>query len=293
MAQKAIKRIIPSEKVNMGGIPIEQPLPWKDIQQVDPFLLIHHWKQTYPGGQDPSRIGVGPHPHRGFAPVTFIYSGDIHHRDSKGNDAIVGAGGTQWMFAGSGLVHSERPSAHLAREGGTLELIQFWVNVPGEYKMQPATYHPLQKEDTPTLDSADGQISLAIASGELQDVRGPIATFRPLLTAQLFFRESGRMSFELPANQNTLLYVMDGALRVNGQEASAKNLVWFEKGSGEKIELETIKSGKGMLLSAEPIGEPVATYGPFVMNTSREIMQALEDAQSGKMGSLTENFQDA
>lgn len=289
-ALKSVRQIISSQKVKMGSVDIEQPLPWKDIQQIDPFLLIHHWKDEFPGGQDPASVGVGPHPHRGFAPVSFIYKGEIHHRDSLGNESIIGPGGTQWMFAGSGVVHSERPSAPIAKEGGPLELIQFWINVPGIYKMDEPTYYPLNAEDTPTLSNPDDTFHIALVSGELLDQKGPIPTFHPVITAQLYFEQGGQMEWSLPTSHNSLIYVLEGSLMVNGEEVRARQMAWLQDESATTVKCEALEKGKGILLSGQPINERLATYGPFVMNTQREIMQALEDARSGAMGALEEQF---
>lgn len=293
MAHKTIKHVVRSQKVDMGGIPILQPIPGREIRQIDPFLLIHHWRQDFAGNVHPSKVGVGPHPHRGFSPVTFIYSGDIHHRDSEGNDAIVGSRGTQWMFAGSGLTHSERPSAEMARDGGTLELIQFWVNAPAATKMNAPEYYPLQGDDTPQAVSPDGRITFLVASGELLGVSGPIPVLSPLIAAQVYFEEGGEATLTMPADQHTLLYVLDGQTEVNGTAVTETELAWMPVGTGDTIHLQSLTAGKAMLLSGAPLNEPVASYGPFVMNTSREIMQALEDAQMGRMGELLETFDHA
>ena len=178
MNQKTVKRILPSQKVNMGGIIVEQPLPSHGIDQVDPFLLIHHWDSPLPGGQDQREVGVGPHPHRGFSPVTFIFKGDLQHQDSLGNNAIVSDGGTQWMHAGMGVTHSERPSAKMAMEGGELEFIQFWVNTPAAHKMSPATYLPIDQEQTPVLSDENGYV--AVVAGEYRGIKGPAPTFSPM-----------------------------------------------------------------------------------------------------------------
>ena len=126
--------VIKTRKVDMGGIILDQPLPYPGVEQIDPFLLIHHFEDYLPGDQDQKDLGVGPHPHRGFSPVTFIFEGEVHHRDSRGNEGIVSKGGTQWMDSGMGIVHSERPSQEMAERGGSYEIIQFWVNSPSSAK---------------------------------------------------------------------------------------------------------------------------------------------------------------
>ena len=162
---RSIKRVIQSQKVNMGGIILDQPLPVRGLDQIDPFLLVHHWDDVLPGQQMQHEVGVGPHPHRGFAPVTFIFKGGVHHRDSMGRSDIIHAGGTQWMNSGNGIIHSERPYKELAAEGGDFELIQFWVNAPGARKMDAPNYQPLSLENTPKVVSEDGKVHVGVVAG--------------------------------------------------------------------------------------------------------------------------------
>ena len=171
---RTIKRTWKSEKVNMGGIILDQPLPTRSTEQIDPFLLVHHWNDTLSGGKTQKDSGVGPHPHRGFTPVTFIFQGGVHHRDTRGGDSIINAGGTQWMNAGRGIVHSERPRKDLAEEGGNFELIQFWVNAPASQKMIEPSYQPLTKEDTPWLEAPDGLSKVGLVAGELEGQKGKV-----------------------------------------------------------------------------------------------------------------------
>ncbi len=285
---RSVKQIIKSEKVNMGGIILDQPLPNKLIDQIDPFLLIHHWDDVLKGGQSQKEVGVGPHPHRGFSPVTLIFKGGIQHRDSRGNNSIVTEGGTQWMFAGLGITHSERPLKELAENGGSLEFIQFWVNVPAKNKMQQPYYAPLQKDETPIYHSADKKIDVAVVSGELNGVRGKINTFTPINSFRFNFISKGKIEFDIPKDHNTLFYLLKGNIIVNDEkEISAKSLVHFDD-DDSTIKLTAKDDGYGILLSGTPIGEEIASYGPFVMNTQTEIMEALRDSQMGKMGVLIE-----
>ena len=287
---KSIKQIIKSEKVDMGGIILDQPLPNKFVDQIDPFLLIHHWDDELKGGKHQNEVGVGPHPHRGFSPVTLIFKGGVQHRDSRGNDSIVTEGGTQWMFAGRGITHSERPVKELAENGGTLEFIQFWVNAPAKNKMEQPYYKAVTKEDTPIYFSDDKKIKVAVVSGELNGVKGKVETFTPLNTLRFNFIKDGEIEFEIPNNHSTLFYLLKGKLQVNGdQEIISKDLVHFEN-DDSKIKFTAKENGYGIILSGTPIGEEVQSYGPFVMNTQTEIMEALRDAQMGKMGVLIEEF---
>lgn len=287
MQQKSIKKIIPAQKVNMGGHIIEQPLPNQVLHQLDPFLLIHHAGGELQGNQRQEEVGLGGHPHRGFSPVTFIFQGDIHHRDSLGNDAVVQAGGTQWMHAGKGIIHSERPSAKLAQQGGKQEIIQFWVNTPAQYKMESPYYLPLSEEDTPKLEGE--QYSIQVVAGEYQGIKGPAKTFSPMLLMRGHIETNGLVELNIPNHFNTLLYLLDGELTINGTDTKRKELVWFDT-DRERITISANADTRFILLSGKPIGEQVVSYGPFVMNTQAEIIAAMQDAQTGKMGVLTEHF---
>ena len=285
---RKVKSIHKSQKVNMGGIILDQPLPVGDLKYVDPFLLIHHWNEVLPGGQRQKDVGVGAHPHRGFSPVSVIYSGAIHHRDSLGNDSIVHAGGTQWMVSGKGITHSERPSVELAKEGGRFEFIQFWVNLPAEHKMDPAQYIPLQSEETPVY-SEEG-IKVAVITGNFKDIIGPIQTAHAVTVANISMEANTQLNFDIPASNNGVLYQLDGAVSVQGGDTSfAKTLYEFGSDDDEAIELNAQESTRLLLLYGKPLNEPVSQYGPFVMTNQTEVMQAIRDAQMGKMGVLIED----
>ena len=284
---RGIKQIIPSQKVNMGGHIIDQPLPNNTMDQLDPFLLIHHAQWTYQGMQNPRDLGVPGHPHRGFSPVTFVFDGDVRHQDSLGNDQVVSAGGTQWMHAGKGITHSERPSAAMAEKGGRQEFIQFWVNTPAKDKMQAPYYLPLSEEDVPTL--SDEMYDVQVVAGEYQGLAGPAKVFSPMTLLRGEIKEGGELDLSLPQNFNTLMYLLDGELVVNGETVGGKNMIWFDN-DGEDIKLQGRMTTRFILLSGEPLNEEVVSYGPFVMNTQTEILEALRDSQQGKMGVLIESF---
>ncbi len=287
MKTRSIQQIIPAQKVNMGGHILDQPLPVKGLDQVDPFLLIHHWKQDMPGGQSQKEVGVGPHPHRGFSPVTFVFEGAVEHRDSRGNRAVVGKGGTQWMHAGMGITHSERPSTELSENGGKLEFIQFWVNTPAAFKNEEPYYLPLSAEETPTITSDD--YTLQVVAGNFENLKGPAQTYSPQLLLRGEGQTGAKFTIPIPESYNAMLYILDGGVQVSGAAAMTKDLVLFNN-DGDGIELEVKTPVKFILLSGEPIEEEVSSYGPFVMNTQTEILEALRDSQMGKMGVLIEEF---
>lgn len=288
MNTKSIKKIIPAQKVNMGGHILDQPLPSMEAENIDPFLLIHHWRDIAPGGEKQQDVGVGPHPHRGFSPVTFVFKGDLQHRDSLGNDAVVDEGGTQWMFAGKGITHSERPSKKLAEEGGELEFIQFWVNAPSKNKMEAAFYKPISKNETPKIEGDKSLIQ--VVCGEYDGVKGNVEYYSPLVLLRIELRQSGKVKLKLDKSFNNIIYQLDGSLSVNKKATKAKDMVWFNQ-DGEYIEILANEDTRFIVLSGEPINEPIASYGPFIMNTQTEIMEAVRDSQMGKMGVLIEEFE--
>ena len=273
----------------MGGIILDQPLPNQFMDQLDPFLLIHHWDDKLKGNRKQNEAGVGPHPHRGFSPVTLIFKGGVHHQDSRGNNSIVKEGGTQWMFAGLGITHSERPYKELAEQGGDFEIIQFWVNVPAKNKMEQPIYKPITKEETPVFVSEDKKVQVGIVSGKFKNINGALDSFTPVTTLRMNFEKNGKIDLTIPPSHNTLIYLLDGQLRINNETVTAKELVWFNN-DDEDITIKAIHPTRAILLSGEPIGEEVVSYGPFVMNSHTEVMQALRDAQMGKMGVLIEEF---
>lgn len=287
---RTIRRTIKAKEVNMGGIILDQALPINGIDQIDPFILVHHWKQTLGGGEKEQDLGVGPHPHRGFAPVTFIFEGAVNHRDSRGFNSIIEAGGTQWMNSGMGIVHSERPPKSLAENGGVFEIIQFWVNAPAKNKMDPPSYQPLSKKETPVVLSSDKKIKISIVAGDLNGTTGPISTYTPMLVLRIDIKKRGKTIIPIPEDYNAFIYQLDGSLKINNEHiTTVKDLSWLNN-DGKSIEIEGIEDTRAILLAGEPINEKITTYGPFVMNTQTEIMEAMRDYQKGKMGVLIEDF---
>ncbi len=286
---RTVKQNLKAFKVNMGGVVLDQALPHKKINSIDPFLLIHHWSDTLKGGKSQSEVGVGPHPHVGFAPVSFIFEGGVHHRDSKGYEGVIKKGGTQWMNSGNGIVHSERPMKELAEDGGKFEIIQFWVNAPASRKGDDANYQPLTYEETSKFVTNDDKIEVSVVAGEFGGLTGKIDTYSDLLILRFNYKEGAKMSIPVPKNYNALIYNLNGLAEVSGEKVSAKDMLELNK-DGDFIEFTAQSDGRMILLSGAPINEPVATYGPFVMNTQDEIMKAMQAYQDGKMGVLTENF---
>ncbi|MDA0912671.1 MAG: pirin family protein [Bacteroidetes bacterium] len=286
MSKRAIN-IVPASRVNMGGNWIEQPLPNARHDRIGPFLLIHHWQEVLPGNQSALEVGVGPHPHRGFSPVTCIYSGSLRHRDSLGTDHIVSAGGTQWMNSGSGIVHSERPSDELAMQGGLLEMIQFWVNTPRSHKMNPPSYQPLSSESTPNWTENNWSISLV--QGKWGEHQSPIDAVHPMRILNLACEiTESEIAVPLPADWVGAIYVLDGKARINEQPIEGRQIALVEEGTEESILLRCIEPSRILVLTGAVLNEPVFSHGPFVMNSIEELQRAIMDYHEGKMGTLEE-----
>ncbi len=288
MKNRTVSRLLYAHPVDMGGMPIRQPLPTQQVEQIDPFLLLHHANIKAPSHVKPDHAGVGPHPHRGFSPVTFIFQGGVHHRDSRGNDSIIYAGGAQWMNAGMGIIHSERPPHDIHEIGGRQEIIQLWINTPAKNKMDQPAYYPLAAADVPVTRSEDNNVEVRIFSGEVLGVRGPIPSQAIVNAATLTFNKNGKISIPLPEDHNAFIYMLDGKLRVETfGMVEGLHIVHF-KNDGEGITLEALEDTRILLLSGQPLNEPVVSHGPFVMNTQTQIMEAMRDYQKGKMGILIE-----
>ncbi|KAF0241290.1 MAG: pirin family protein [Sediminibacterium sp.] len=289
MTNRSIQAIAYAQPMDMGGFPIRQPLPSQKIDLLDPFLLLHHANVKVPQHIDVKHAGVGPHPHRGFSPVTIIFEGGVHHRDSRGNDNVVYAGGTQWMNAGMGVIHSERPPVDIHEMGSKQELIQLWVNTPAKNKMDAPIYIPLTKEETPVVESADGLTRIQVIAGELHTTKGPIV---PLSAVNMFtvqMQKGATYFIPFAPTHNAFAYVLKGAVQINQADSiDAFYMASFNK-DGDGIEITAVENSLLLVGTGEPLNEPVASHGPFVMNNQTELMEAFRDYQLGKMGVLIED----
>jgi redox-sensitive bicupin YhaK (pirin superfamily) len=274
--------------MDMGGLPIRQPLPTQNVEQVDPFLLLHHANVKAPSHTSLGKAGVSPHPHRGFSPVTFVFQGGVHHRDSRGNNSVVYAGGAQWMNAGMGIIHSERPSADIHEIGGRQEIIQLWINTPAEHKMDQPAYFPLQANEVPSAASIDGLVTVNVFSGEVLGVKGKIPAMSPVNSATIVAKQGGKISIDIPSTHNVLLYLLDGEIMLSDYGLVEGLHATVFKQDGDGISFEAKQDTRLLLVSGEPLNEKVVSYGPFVMNTQTQIMEAMRDYQMGKMGVLIE-----
>jgi quercetin 2,3-dioxygenase len=282
--KKKIDHILPGrEKKITDEEIVRQPLPHMDFRFANPFIVIHHGGPTYYAPGQKARIH--PHPHRGFSPYTFMLQGEGFHCDNAGNNVVIKAGDVQWMFAGSGILHSEGPTDALLEKGGTQEILQLWINAPQVHKMGKPFYQSASKEEQPVPINEPG-IEFRLASGEYGEHTGPIQNFTPLVS-MIGEMAAGRQTV-LSATPGywTLLYVAKGNVTVNGQEVPMHHLVVFGK-EGDEMEVAAQSAAQLLFLSAEPIDEPVAAKDNFVMNTAQEIEQAIADYKNGVFGTLS------
>lgn len=284
--QKKVKQLLYSQQVDMGGIPVRQPLPSRNTEMIDPFLLIHHHAANIEPGTHFRAVGVGPHPHRGFSPVTFIYKGEINHRDSRGNDAVVGAGGVQWMNAGMGIIHSERPSKTFAENGGEQEIIQLWINTPAAQKMQQPAYFSLSSDLIPIIEEDGGKAKIKVVAGTYKNVNGFQESNSPLLILNIELQKDAEIQIEVPAGFNSCLYNFDAIIDLESFGMMEPLYLAEFHAEGNTIGIKARENTRILFLSGAPLNEPVASYGPFVLNNQTQIMEAIRDYQMGRMGML-------
>ncbi len=290
MKLNTIKRVGRSDFVNMGPIRLRQPLPTEKIEMVDPFILLHHYG-PYEINEKSNPFDLGPHPHRGFEPVTFLVQGEQLHRDSLGNESVVKAGDVQWTTAGRGIIHAEGPTKEFVKKGGTIEGIQLWLNLPAEKKMIQANYQHAKHEDFRVVTSEDGKVETRIITGELDSTFGRIATQTSVNAFMIEAKEGGVQTISFSNSHQGMLYLLKGNVKVNGTDVLELNedqFIQFNQ-DGQGFSIEANDNSLLLFLSGEPFNEPVSTYGPYVMNTQSEIMEAMRDYQTGKMGFLPDN----
>ena len=285
---RKVKALLYAQQFPMGKIHVRQPFPSHFVEYPDPFILLHHAVIDIHPDADLRNEGVGPHPHRGFSPVTFIFEGAVHHRDSLGNSSVIEKGGVQWINAGRGIMHSERPPENIHSIGSRQEIIQLWVNTPAKDKMKPAAYHPYAAHQIPTVQTDDGKCTIAVAAGEIGGVKGPIQQTFALNAAFVHGTEGGKLVSSFPASQTVIFYLLSGEIEVHGYGKVEKHNALLFDNSADTIQLHFNTDCKALLISGEPLNEPIASHGPFVMNNQTEIMQAFRDFQMGKMGVLIE-----
>ncbi|GAB4009349.1 pirin family protein [Spirosoma migulaei] len=249
----------------------------------NPFLLLdHHGPMQVKPSNKPK--GVDQHPHRGFETVTIVYEGALEHRDSAGNHGKLFAGDVQWMTAASGIIHEEKHEKEFSRQGGQLDFVQLWVNLPAKDKMSPPNYQDISASKIPTSVLPGGG-NLRVIAGELAGLQGPASTFSPIVVADLTLTAGQSETLTIPTDYALMIYVLSGSASLIGETINRGQLALMNN-DGDAVTLSTSTDAKVLILAGEPIREPLAVYGPFVMNTREEILEAFEDFQNGKMGVL-------
>jgi redox-sensitive bicupin YhaK (pirin superfamily) len=288
---RAVERIIEGFATLEGeGFLVHRPFPSRALPQVDPFLLLDEMGPMDLGPGEAK--GAPDHPHRGFETVTYMLSGSFEHKDSHGHAGKLNPGDVQWMTAGGGVIHSEEPSAEFRRQGGRLHGVQLWVNLPRKEKMMAPRYQEIPASRIPVGRSADGRVSVRVLAGEALGARAVIDTRIPILYLHFEIQPGASIEQAVPPAYNVFAYVLAGAGRFGGDTRSTiarGSMVLFAPG-GRSVRLEAPAGFSEplsvLLIGGQPLNEPVVRYGPFVMNTKEEIGQAIEDYQSGRMGSI-------
>jgi hypothetical protein len=260
------------------GFPVHTVLDYQRHPELSPFLLLDHAGPADFAPAEKPR-GVGWHPHRGFETVTVVLDGELDHEDTAGNGGRIATGDVQWMTAGSGLLHKEMHSAEFTRRGGRFHALQLWVNLPAKSKMTPPRYQTLLAADIPVVDS------VRVIAGEYGGVKGPARTFTPVNLLDARVRAGRQLRLNLHDRYSAGLYLVDGKITVNGEPANTGELVVFDR-KGDEVLIEAVSDAVVFVMNGAPIDEPVAGYGPFVMNTPREIQQAFADYHAGRLGKI-------
>ncbi|WP_415297320.1 pirin family protein [Clostridium perfringens] len=289
---RTIENIFKAPEPHMvgDGFRVSQYIPTgiKSMERLSPFLLLDY-NAPYYFKPSETRLGVGAHPHRGFETVTIAYDGKVEHHDNKGNHGIIGPGDVQWMTAASGIMHKEYHETEFNKNGGIFHMVQLWVNLPKDKKMIEPKYQPLLKEEMGILKLDNDKGEISIIAGEVNGVKGPANTFTNINLYNINLKNYGNTTLSEPKNFNTAILILKGEAKVNEDKICKEgDFIVFENVEGEILLESLTEESLFLVLSGEPINEPVVSHGPFVMNTLGEILDAYEDFRNNKFG--TENF---
>lgn len=289
---RTIENIFKAPEPHMvgDGFRVSQYIPTgiKSMERLSPFLLLDY-NAPYYFKPSETRLGVGAHPHRGFETVTIAYDGKVEHHDNKGNHGIIGPGDVQWMTAASGIMHKEYHETEFSKNGGIFHMVQLWVNLPKDKKMIEPKYQPLLKEEMGVLKLDNDKGEISIIAGEVNWVKGPANTFTNINLYNINLKNYGNTTLSEPKNFNTAILILKGEAKVNEDKICKEgDFIVFENVEGEILLESLTEESLFLVLSGEPINEPVVSHGPFVMNTLGEILDAYEDFRNNKFG--TENF---
>lgn len=289
---RTIENIFKAPEPHMvgDGFRVSQYIPTgiKSMERLSPFLLLDY-NAPYYFKPSETILGVGAHPHRGFETVTIAYDGKVEHHDNKGNHGIIGPGDVQWMTAASGIMHKEYHETEFSKNGGIFHMVQLWVNLPKDKKMIAPKYQPLLKEEMGVLKLNNDKGEISIIAGEVNGVKGPANTFTNINLYNINLKNYGNTTLSEPKNFNTAILILKGEAKVNEDKICKEgDFMVFDNVEGEILLESLTEESLFLVLSGEPINEPVVSHGPFVMNTLGEILDAYEDFRNNKFG--TENF---
>lgn len=292
MATRSIEVVVPPREPHYvgDGFRVHNFIPGAyrlDMKRMDPFIMLDYNSKFYFPPTDKPR-GVSVHPHRGFETVTIAYKGKVAHQDSSGGGGVIGEGDVQWMTAASGILHKEFHEENFSKQGGDFQMVQLWVNLPAKDKMSAPKYQGISNTDIAKYVLPENGGLVEVIAGTYQGLKGSANTFTPLHLLNARLNKNAKASFDFPQHFNTALLVIEGSIRVNGiEKVPTDHLVLFEN-DGTEFSLEALENAVILILSGEPLNEPIAAHGPFVMNTHREIVQAIQDFHAGKFGYLEE-----
>lgn len=287
-SQRTIEAIISPPPAHMvgDGFRVHNYFPGEviDKKRMSPFFLLdYNSKIEFSAREEPR--GVGVHPHRGFETVTIAYHGRVAHHDSAGHSGVIGEGDVQWMTAASGLLHKEYHEQEFSRQGGMFQMVQLWVNLPAQFKMSPPKYQEITKSMMGRYELPEGNGFIEVIAGTYETVKGPAFTFTPMHVYNARISKGGKATFNFPLNYNTGMLVIDGKAQVNDRDIDTDHFILFKNEEGN-IEVTANEDLVLLVLSGEPINEPIAQYGPFLMNKWEELEQAIADVSAGKFGVL-------
>ena len=288
MSEKKVKTILRNDQSHWvgDGFPVRTLFAYTTLgDELSPFLLLDYaGPMEFPPTAD--KLGVGEHPHRGFETVTIVYEGEVEHRDSSGGGGKIGPGDVQWMTAGSGIVHEEFHGRDFAQKGGTLEMVQLWVNLPSKEKMTTPHYQGILNSQIPLINLSETKSTLRVIAGEYKDIKGPAKTYTPINVWDLCLENGEYLNLDLPDGYTANVTVLKGKVQINNSdELTSAEVCVFDR-DGESISIKSNQKATLLILSGEPLNEPIVGRGPFVMNTQDEIAKALQDYQLGRMGTL-------
>lgn len=288
-----MKKVLFTRKTKQGhwvgdGFPVRTIFSYNDIaKDISPFLLMDYaGPMDFPPNEKAARKGVGSHPHRGFETVTIVYEGEVEHRDSSGGGGVIESGDVQWMTAASGLVHEERHGRNFSKNGGRFEMVQLWVNLPKKDKMTSPRYQGLKKSEMGFRELPKGQGSVTVIAGQYEDVKGPAQTFSPINLWDLRLKKGAEIEVKVPEGQTAMVFLLSGKAKVGGTQDLEEAEMAVLEPKGDSFSLTVSEDSKILFLGGEPLNEPVFGYGPFVMSNRQEILEAMQDLEAGKMGTI-------